>query len=246
MGEGRAGRGAVAILGVMALVVGTWLVATSPIFALRRIQVLGNGWLTAVEVVDLAGVAQGDNLFRLSTAEIEDDLRRSPWVASAEVRRVWPSTLVVRLTERRPVAMVRDPEGAVVLAGDGTVLAHSGREPPARGAFPLLPPTTGGLAPGDTYPRAGLLSVARSLPAGLRRLVDRIRLDEEGIILRLAAGGTVLYGSTGGSAAKNAALRSVLREVRRQGIAVDYIDVRIPSAPAVKPVHSLPGAVPRG
>ncbi len=42
--------------------------------------------------------------FNLNARELTDQLERSPWVADVEVNRVWPDTVIIKITEQQPVA----------------------------------------------------------------------------------------------------------------------------------------------
>lgn len=223
--------GPVTILTAVALGLGAWLLLNSGAFAVREIRVSGNDVLPTSEVLDEAGVEVGDNLFRLSPDAVEAALLRNAWIAGARVHRRWPSTLVLELTERRAVGWVEDGDGTVVLvAGDGTVLEDAAGRP---GRLPSL----GTVAP-NLVPAAGwqgppvAVRVAASFPPSLRRLVAGIRVGEGGVRLRLRPGGSALYGQATALEAKNAALLSILR---RDDLVIDYVDLRIASAPAVKP-----------
>jgi cell division protein FtsQ len=240
MRERRAG--AVVVLALVVVGVGGWLVVNSPVFSVRHIRVLGNITLSADEVISLAGVSEGENLFRLAPGDMEEALQRNPWVAEVTVEREWPSTLVLHLTERTPVGWARGSDGhRVLVAGDGTVLSAMERKPhqlPSLGSLELS------LDPGSHYagPRP-VLAVAASFAPELRRQVAGIRVGESGVNLRLRVGGTVLYGPASSTEAKNAALVSILRQVRRDDLRIEYVDVRLPSAPALKAV-AAPTPVP--
>jgi hypothetical protein len=65
-------------------------------------------------------------------------------------------------------------------------------------------------------------------------------VGENGVVLHLRAGGIVLYGAAASLEAKNAALVSLLQRAQRDGLAIDYVDLRIASAPALKPAGTAP------
>jgi len=100
---------------------------SSPRFALRDIAVTGNLRLGGDALLARAGVAEGENLFRLSTRAIERRLRASPWVVDAEVSRRLPDGLDIRIVERQPAALL-------VIDGAGLYLADAGGRPFKRAA----------------------------------------------------------------------------------------------------------------
>ena len=50
----------------------------------------------------------GGTFFETSLRGVISDVKQHPWIADAAVRRVWPDTLVVEVTEQRPVAILND------------------------------------------------------------------------------------------------------------------------------------------
>ncbi len=56
------------------------------------------------EVEQLLTSFQGERFLQLSLTEVQRQLNSHPWVASATVRRVWPSTLQVSVHTQVPVA----------------------------------------------------------------------------------------------------------------------------------------------
>lgn len=230
----RTSRGGWVALTTIALGIAVWVTATSPIFDIHTIDVVGNHRLRREDVLALARTPLGENLLLLSIGGVERRLRASPWVARAEAVRDLPSTLVLRLTERTPVAWLRQGSGAVVLAGDGVVLEAVAAAP---GNLPLLDarvraPEPGGRAAGID----ALLRVAASFPPRLRRMVAEARLVGSEVELTLRDAVTVRYGRPDALPPKNGAIIQMLRYAAEQDLQVEYLDVRAPSAPALKPV----------
>jgi cell division protein FtsQ len=237
MGDDGAGRrrarGALPAIAAVGLGLLAWAVVTSPIFGIERVLVRGNLVLSTDRVVRLSGVEAGDNLVFLSSEEVSRRLAASPWIAGVELERSFPATLVIRITERRPVAWIETPDARLPVAGDGTVLDPDGvpRRLPSVGTVPaLLSP--GGLVPG----RPEALRVAASLTPELIARVAAIVAEGEEVVLRLRPRGRVLYGTASAMARKNLALAGALEWARERGVAVAYIDVRVPERPALKPV----------
>ncbi len=73
----------------------------------------------------------GTPLARLDTDEVADRVRALPSVASVDVRRSWPHTLVIEVTERTPVAVVAATDGFVVLDASGVVFNQVTARPPS-------------------------------------------------------------------------------------------------------------------
>jgi cell division protein FtsQ len=213
--------GLVALVGVVA-----W-VSHSTIFDLRELRVRGNHHLSHDQVAALAGLSSHTNLVWTSPGAIERRLEADPWVQSATVSRTLPSSLVVEVRERTPVAVA----GTRLIAADGTVLG------PAPDAV-RLPTLSGPLGP-VTQERVGgaapQLSVVRAVPPQLLGRVDQVRLEAGGLLSVLMRGDLrVVFGGPDDALAKWDALASVLTWARTHGVTPASIDVRAPSSPSLR------------
>jgi cell division protein FtsQ len=221
------------------LILAAAVVITSPIFDIRNVVVRGNGRLTAAGVTRLAGARTGENLVLLSTGRMERRLRGSPWLAEAEVRRSWPATLIILVRERRAVAEVGDASGGfVVVAADGILVERRGRPDPALASLGRV---AGRPAVGSRLAaHAASVRVAASFDQRLARHVAEIHEDGGEVELVLARGGVVRYGEPRSLPQKNAAIRGMLRYARRAGLQIEYLDVRAPTSPVLKPAGAAP------
>jgi cell division protein FtsQ len=216
-----------------ALGAGVWAVFYSPLLAVKGVKLVGARHTTSAEVVAAAGLTRDDNLLTLSTAAVGDAVEQLPWVKSAVVDRMLPGTVRVRVTERR---------GAMVLsigAARWTIDAH-GRvlQSGAVGELPILAGIQVGVVePGielRTPEAIDALEVWRSLPRALRRDVAAILAPTiERITFTMTDGRVVRYGAAENLHAKNEVLAALLRRIAVEQTPVAYIDVRVPSAPAV-------------
>ena len=84
---------------------GTQMVMSSPLFPVRELTVGGD--LAHTGRTDLESATQGrvaGNFFALDLAGIRAGLEALPWVRRADVRRVWPDRIEVKLEEHVPLA----------------------------------------------------------------------------------------------------------------------------------------------
>jgi cell division protein FtsQ len=86
------------------------------------IQITGAEHLTRDQVLSVFGADLERNIFRVSLAERQADLERLPWVAHATVMRLLPNVLRVEITERMPVAFVRQGTQIGLVDASGVLL----------------------------------------------------------------------------------------------------------------------------
>ena len=101
------------------------VILTGPIFVLRNINVSGCRYVQPEDVIRIAGVRTGENLFQLQTDEIRRNLEKDLRIDQALVQRSFPSQLNIEINERVPLAFVKCEYGYLEAGKDGIVLdAH--------------------------------------------------------------------------------------------------------------------------
>lgn len=75
---------------------------TSDFFATKHVDVAGNVRLSREMVLQYGGIGEGDNSLAVSIADVERNLRDTPWVEEASVKRLLPDRFVIKLKERLP------------------------------------------------------------------------------------------------------------------------------------------------
>ncbi|MBD5553623.1 MAG: FtsQ-type POTRA domain-containing protein [Desulfovibrio sp.] len=112
----------VALVGAISL----WLYGkaiTSDFFTTRHIDVAGNTRLTREMVLQYGGLSEGDNSLGISIADVERNLRDTPWVEEVSVKRLLPDRFVIKLKERMPSFWVHK-DGALYYANEaGEIIA---------------------------------------------------------------------------------------------------------------------------
>lgn len=87
-----------------------------------EIQIVGNQHLTRAQVLSVFGSDVERNIFKVPLAERRADLERLPWVQHATVMRLLPNTVRVAVTERVPVAFVRQGAQIGLVDAEGVLL----------------------------------------------------------------------------------------------------------------------------
>ncbi len=146
------GSGALIVLGAVTLTIAEirQFLLHDPRFSITtstEIAVEGNEHISRGDVLGVFGSDLQRNVFRIPLAERRADLERLPWVAHATVERLLPNHLRIHVTERMPIAFVRQGSHIGLVDADGVMLdmpPESAGDP--HYSFPVLT----GLAPDDT------------------------------------------------------------------------------------------------
>jgi cell division protein FtsQ len=216
-------------LAAVAILVAAVVATQTTLLDVDRVRIGGVGHTAAADVRRVAGIDPGDPMVGVDVGRAAARVEDLPWIATATVARRWPGTVVIRVTEREPLAIVGVTGGRVALVdGDGRVLDVTGH-PPAG-----LPELTGvssrGIAEGDELgrdPRDALV-ILRALRERLPGMVASVSSDLDAT---LASGGGVRFGSTEDLDDKIVAVETVLADVDID--CLELLDVRVPGSPAL-------------
>ena len=213
----RASYGCLALVPVCLLF---WVLLASPLLAVSRVEVTGTARLTPAQVLQAADVRPGTPLARVDSPAVKARLAALAPIARVRVVRAWPHTLRLQVTERTPVAVVRQPDGAWAL-----VDAHGVRFSPSADVPPGLPDLQ---ATPDQEAQA--VQVAAELPSALLAQVAAVQVPSpSSVVLQLRTGGrTVVWGPPGQAARKAAVVTALLP---RPGKTIDV------TSPDVAVVH---------
>jgi cell division septal protein FtsQ len=126
----RAGAALAMLLSAFAI----YGVGASSAFAFGELRIEGARYTDADAVAAILEEARGENLFRLSTAALVEELRELPTVADARIAIALPQTLAVSLVEREPVLVWRVGDERFLVDRDGVLVGRLGEDAPPEAA----------------------------------------------------------------------------------------------------------------
>lgn len=110
------------LLAAVALLVALVMGATV-FFRVEEMVVAGNVRYSAQQVIDATGILQGDNLFGMNKFDTARQIRRQlPYIEGVNIRRGWPDTLIITVTECQAAARLAGEEGEWLISRSGKVL----------------------------------------------------------------------------------------------------------------------------
>ena len=217
------------VLGVLLAFGLAVLTVQSPLLDVDRVSVTGTHRLTPNEIRAASGVDHRDAMFFVDTGAIARRLERLPWVQRADVRRTYPGTLRISVTEYQPSTYVRSGNQFALIAPNGRVIALA--DAPGAGTLEIRgvrkAPAVGELlSPPDTA------RIVQQLPSALAQQVRAIDVGGVGVALDLARGGAIRLGDASALAAKAQAALAVLAS--NGSAPFTYIDVTTPATPTLR------------
>ncbi len=115
---------------IAAAVVGGIIFSFSSFFTIDRIDVEGNSYFTEDEIISIGHIEPGHNLiYSPGKMQIINYLENNPHIADAKVYRRLPSTLLVKVRERRQIAAIAFADDYIIIDKDGFVISKTNTEP---------------------------------------------------------------------------------------------------------------------
>ncbi len=214
-------------IGVALFALALWFVWAGPLLAVSTVQVDGVSTLPAEQVREAAGIADGTPLLQVDVDAAEARVAALPQIASVEVTRGWPQSVVITVVERVPVAVVGEPGRRTLVDAEGVLFDSVSGDPPD-GVVALVVDDPG---PGDPSTMAALTAI-RALPRSLLGQIAGVAAPSpEDISMALVDGTVVEWGTAEQSPAKASALDALVDQLASGALEpASTIDVTVPEA----------------
>jgi cell division protein FtsQ len=219
------------ISALAALVAGILAAAVySPVLALQTVTVEGTKLLTADQIQTALAPLQGKPLPQISDGDVTALLQPLVQVKEVTSQARPPSTLQVKVTERVPVALVKQGDAHQLVDSDGVKLSDTAD--PASTPLPVID-GGGGTLPKDLF--HAITGVLGALPADvLARLSNASAKSVDAVELKLIDGQTIVWGNAGEKELKAKVLEALLKAPADPKNPVRIYDVSVPRHPVTR------------
>lgn len=214
-----------------ALVAGVLAAAVySPLLAVRTVTVSGTKLLKPAQVQVALKPLQGKPLPQISDGEVDGLLKPLVQIKSVTTQAHPPSTLVVQVQERIPVALVK--RGAQYILVDVEGVRLSSTADPAKVKLPVIDGGAGAVGKDLFQATAAVLG---ALPSSvLARLSNASAKSVDAVELKLVDGQTVVWGNAGEKELKARVLEALLKVPADPANPVRVYDVSVPRHPVTR------------
>lgn len=124
----RKKRKARLILAMIILVIGgiSAYLLTSPSFKIQEISVKGNEQLSNQEIIQLAEVKNGDNIFSKLGIVMKVRLKQNGYIEDAQINKIYPNRIEIRVKERQKQFQIKmETEGYIYIDEQGYLLEYA-------------------------------------------------------------------------------------------------------------------------
>lgn len=204
-------------------------------FGVDQVAITGQRFTSDADIFDAIDLPNVRSVLSLDSRAVRERIERLPWVATADLSRIYPGQLTIRIAERRPYAVWTRGERDYLVDITGRVLSPIKAQPSLR-----LPRVAG---QGAAEEASQLMTTLARFPGISERLAWAERVGGRRWTLHLA-GGSSLHLPADREAL---ALEGILSSGRLQGLLASggrVIDLRSPGRVAVRPAEVVTGSVP--
>lgn len=139
-------------------------------FAVKDVTVEGRRYTERAQLFEALGISAGSSTFAFDPAQARDAIMALPWTKDVTVVRSMPDKIIIRMTEREPIARWQHDGKTSVIDADGKELLAARPE-----QFANLPLVVGNAAPDQTQ---ALLAMLQKFPVVARVLKAAVRVGE--------------------------------------------------------------------
>jgi len=209
-------------------------------FQIKTIQVEGRNLTPESDLMRALGTSVGKPIFGFSVSAARDRIDTLPFIDHATVERHMPDTIVIKITERSPVAVWQDHGQFILINRAGERVPDQGLEGKNGQAFVKLPLVVG---EGANLAASTLVDALTANPSVKEFVVAAVRVGQRRWNLTLRDGATILLpeGQEQAALARLAQYQGQFRLLERPVVS---IDMRLPDrmvihqSPATEPAAS--------
>lgn len=217
------------------IILALFFLLQSPLFNIKSLSVKGNELLSSEDVIKLAGINPGINIFKANLSNAEQKVKMNPLVKKVSISRELPNGVEILIVERKPVGLIPDKNGFIEVDKDGVYLAVV--DYLDKNDFPIITgdkPLKGG--PGDkvaTEKIMAAISYIVAIPSDVKNTVEEIHVqDLNQITIYTQDRFQVRLGGTDKIEEKAVLYKALIKQTG--GEKIDYIDIADIDHPAKK------------
>ncbi len=137
-------------------------------FTVQEVLVVGRWETSKADLLAAVGVARGAPILAFDLGAARRRVEALPWISRASVERILPDTVLLRVVERRPLALWQNRGRFALIDDEGAVILKQGLE-----RFSDLPLVVGEDAPAHA---ADILQILKTQPQMMLRVKAAVRV----------------------------------------------------------------------
>ena len=206
---------------------------------IEEVIIKGNDCLSEDEIFYKSGIQLGENIFKLDLKKSIDSLIQEPRIKEVEIKRVIPNKIIISLTERKAVVIVRIGEEHFSSTKEGIVLSKIDRPEEEFGLPLILGLEISEIKIGEIIGKPEFRTALESINSAeviLPKIFCRVEILSPDDFMICNKDDTLKVRVNGPEATinKENLLREALKKIEREKLLVEYIDIRFKDSLVIK------------
>ena len=97
-------------------------------FIIKNIEILGINHLDKNEIIKIMSTYNNINIFNVNINNIYREIKNNTWINKASVEIIYPNTIKILLTEKKPIAIWQNRYGNSLITKNGDVISEKNLE----------------------------------------------------------------------------------------------------------------------
>lgn len=215
---------------IIVMILGVKLLAKT--FSVKNILISGNYHLEDEDIIKHVNIRKGENLLKLSFKTLAERLEHTPWIKKVSLRKQFPDTLLIRIEEAVPKALLSLNSSMFLIDKDGNILEEIKGE-----GTPFLP-VIKNINPKNNS--KGILEALKLIDVLAEKNIleskESIKIGLKSYGLTMNMDGEIIKIGYGRYSEKLDRWKELEPEIRKRGVAIKYIDLRFKDSVIVKPL----------
>ena len=218
-----------AVVVIAAFVLGAKLLTRQ--FNVKEIIVSGNYHLDKDDIVKSMKIKKGRPLLDIRSADINERLRENPWIKRVALKKQFPGTLLIKVEEAAPKALLSIKKKLYIIDADGDILERIKGE-----SIPFLP-VIKEISPKNKKEIKEVLKLIACLSEkNILSSRESVEIGTESYGLFVNMDGEFIKVGYGDYSEKFDRWIELEPEIRKRGVPIEYIDLRFKDSVIVKPM----------
>lgn len=203
-------------------------------FSVNEIVVSGNYHLDKEDIVKSMKITKGFPLLDISSSDINKRLGENPWIKSVALKKQFPGTLLIKVEEAAPKALLSVKDKLYIIDENGNILERINGE-----STPFLP-VIKEIGPDNKKDISEALKLISTLAQkNILGIMESIEIGTETYGLFVKLDGELIKVGYGDYPAKFDRWIELEPEIRKRGLPIKYIDLRFKDSVIVKPLNKV-------
>ena len=97
-------------------------------FVIKNIEILGANYLNKKDIIKIVSAYNDINIFNANIKSIYNEIKNNTWIEKASIEMIYPDTIKILLTEKKPIAIWQNRYGNNLITNSGDVIFENNLE----------------------------------------------------------------------------------------------------------------------